>query len=76
MSSRQSRKKLGIGYSGTIVPYVAKLMNHCRGSDIEFRIVSELMLEEEKKEKVVFQPKRMTIVVDMESGEYRRHFWG
>lgn len=60
-------------YKCTIVPVVAKLINQCRGMDRDFRVISEKMLEEEKREK---QPNRMTIVVNMETGEYIRHYWG
>lgn len=76
MSSYQSRKKLNLEYKGTIVPLVGKLMNQCKGMEREFRIVSEKMLEDEKKASEPVQSFRMTIVVDMDSGEYIRHFWG
>ena len=73
MSSKESRKKCKIEYQGTIAPVVGKLMNQCRGMDREFRIVSEKMLQEEKKED---NPNRMTIVVIMDTGAYIRHYWG
>lgn len=74
MSSQQSRKKISSEYKGTIVPLVAKLMNQCRGMDRDFRFVSEQMLDEEKNSQP--QTMRMTIVINMDSGEYIRHFWG
>ncbi len=67
-----SRKKLD--YKGTIVPIVAKLMNQCRGMDRDFRVVSEKMLEDEKNP--IKEGLRMTIVVNMDTGEYIRHYWG
>jgi len=65
MSNRQ--------HNCTIVPAVAKLINQCRGMEREFRIVSEDML---KQESPVKQNLRMTIVVNMATGQYIRHFWG
>jgi hypothetical protein len=73
MSSRQSSIKSTIG---TIVPLVAKLMNQCRGMDRDFRFVSEKMLEDEKKQGIIIQVMRMTIVINMDTGEYIRHYWG
>jgi hypothetical protein len=70
MSSRQFKKKYD--YQGTIVPMVAKLINQCKGMEKDFRIVSEKMLTEDNS----ILPTRMTIVVQMDTGEYIRHFWG
>ena len=72
MSSKESRKNMNIKYTGTINPVVGGLMNKCRGMGKEFRIISEddLKLQSEKK------GDRMTIIVDIKSGEYVRHFWG
>lgn len=69
-----SGRKLATNYKGTIVPIVSKLINQCRGMDKEFRIVSEKMLEEEVADSEK-QNLRMTIVINMTTGEYIRHFW-
>lgn len=71
MSSNESRKRLGVKYTGTIVPNVALLINRCNGTGKEFRIVYETELKEDEEK----DNSRLTIVV-RENGDWVRDFWG
>ena len=72
MSSKDFCKRANINYRCTILPEVAKLINQARGMGRDFRVISE---EELSSDNVVVK-ERMTIIVNIETGEYIRHYWG
>jgi len=64
---------------GTIVPVVSKLINQCKSTSKEYRIISKEEDDEEYARRGGAPPKvninRMTIVVEKSTGALVKNYW-